>query len=133
MKDDKQDDGLMYAQDREIVADPSSIPDRRRTKRTVARCDCWLECDEVTIYGFTADIGLSGFFLQTAIPVPPGSKFDIQLRVDESPVPILARGLVVRSILARRGARYGIGVEFLQIKRGQDALLSFLSEKPDVI
>ena len=118
----------MYAQDCEIVTESPVIPERRRTKRAVARCDCWLECDDVTIYGFTADIGLTGFFLQTAIPLTPGSKFDIQLRVDESPEPILARGLVVRSILARRGARYGVGVEFLQIKRGREELLSFLEE-----
>jgi len=123
----------MYVQDREIVTESSVTPERRRAKRTLARCDCWLECDEVTIYGFTADIGLSGFFLQTAIPVTPGSKFDIQLRVDESPRPIIARGLVVRSILARRGTRYGVGVEFLQIKRGREELLSFLNEKPDLV
>lgn len=123
----------MFLQDSEMVTKPSFSTERRRTQRTVARCDCWLECDEVTIYGFTADIGLTGFFLQTAIPVTPGSKFDIQLCVDHSPRPILAHGLVVRSILARSGARYGVGIEFLSIERGREDLLSFLNDTPSLL
>jgi hypothetical protein len=101
--------------------------ERRRNRRFAVRCDCWLERDDTTIYGTTADVGMGGLFLRTAIPLKPGKKFDVRLYVNGSSNPVLARGFIARSILARGGVgRYGVGVAFTSIEKGRDQLGYFL-------
>jgi hypothetical protein len=101
--------------------------ERRQNRRYAVRCDCWLERDDTTIYGTTADLGMGGLFLRTAIPLKPGKKFDVRLYVQGASGPVLARGFIARSILARGGAvRYGVGVAFTSIERGRDQLGYFL-------
>ena len=105
--------------------------ERRRTRRFSVRCDCWLERDDSTIYGTTADVGMGGLFLRTAIPLKPGKQFDVRLYVGGSAEPVLARGFVARSILARSGTmRYGVGVAFTSIERGGEELGNFLRNGP---
>jgi hypothetical protein len=100
--------------------------ERRRERRYAVRCDCWLERDDTTIYGTTADVGMGGVFLRTAIPIRPGDQFDVRLYINGAPDPVVARGMVARSILARSGMRYGVGVAFTSIREGQAELKSFL-------
>ncbi len=102
--------------------------DRRRSRRYAVKCDCWLERDDTTIYGTTADVGMGGLFLRTAIPLKPGKQFDVRLYVNGASSPVLARGFIARSILARGGsARYGVGVAFTSIEAGRDQLGYFLT------
>ncbi len=105
--------------------------ERRRTRRHAIRCDCWLERDDTTLYGATADLCMGGLFLRTAMPLKPGSRFDVRMQVGNPPTTVVARGLVVRSILARNTPRYGVGIEFVTITQGRDALLAFLEDPVD--
>ena len=101
--------------------------ERRGSRRYAVRCDCWLERDDTTIYGTTADVGMGGLFLRTAIPLQPGKEFDVRLYVNGASSPVLARGFVARSILARSGSvRYGVGVAFPSIEKGREQLGYFL-------
>jgi hypothetical protein len=101
--------------------------ERRRSRRYAVRCDCWLERDDTTIYGTTADVGMGGLFLRTAIPLQPGKEFDVRLYVNGQASPVLARGFIARSILARgRSVRYGVGVAFTSIEKGRELLGYFL-------
>ena len=110
-----------------VSADLPQGYERRRNRRYAVRCDCWLERDDSTIYGTTADVGMGGLFLRTAIPLKPGKRFDVRLYVNGASSPVIARGIVARSILARGASvRYGVGVAFTCIEKGHDQLGSFL-------
>ena len=104
--------------------------ERRRFQRYSVRCDCWLEQDALTLYGTTADLGLGGLFLRSAVPMADGSPVEVVLNVAGTGQPIVAHGLVTRAVRAGRGARHGIGVRFEKIVQGHDALTSFLSGAP---
>ena len=104
--------------------------ERRRNRRFTVRCNCWLERDDTTIYGTTADLGMGGLFLRTAIPLTPGNQFEVRLFINgNNDSPVLARGLIARSILARSGVRYGVGVQFTAIEQGREALQAFLDNE----
>jgi hypothetical protein len=107
--------------------EPAARPERRRYQRHALRCQCWLEGEELTLYGATADIGIGGLFLRTAIPVKMGSIVDVLLHVSGEEAPLDARGVITRTVGARSGSRHGIGVEFLEIRHGQAALSEVLS------
>ncbi|HEX2678053.1 MAG TPA: hypothetical protein VHM19_15470, partial [Polyangiales bacterium] len=53
---------------------PLSLSERRRYQRHALACRCWLESDDLTICGPTADVGVGGLFLRTALPMPTGSE-----------------------------------------------------------
>lgn len=108
----------------------SSNHERRRFQRYNVRCDCWLEQDALTLYGTTADVGLGGLFLRSAVPIADGSTVEVMLNVAGATQPIVARGLVTRAVRAGRGARHGIGVKFQKIMQGHDALTLFLAAAP---
>jgi len=112
------------------VVASSDLPfgyERRRSRRYAAECDCWLERDDTTIYGTTTDVGIGGLFLRTAIPLKPGRQFDVRLYVNTASSPVLARGFIARSVLARGGAaHYGVGVAFTSIQEGREQLGYFL-------
>jgi hypothetical protein len=91
------------------------------------RCECWLEGDEVTIFGPTIDVGIGGLFLRTAIPVGGGALVDVTLKVIGERVPFAARAVVTRIVPARTGLRHGVGIEFLEIRQGRAALTGLLS------
>jgi len=110
---------------------PPMRDERRRSRRYAVKCDCWLERDDATIYGTTADVGMGGLFLRTAIPLKPGKQFDVRLQINGAPGPVLARGFIARSIQARGGAaRYGVGVAFTSIEKGREQLGYFLQGGP---
>jgi hypothetical protein len=85
-----------------------------------------LEGDDVTIFGPTIDVGIGGLFLRTAIPVAGGALVDVTLRVLGERVPLAARAVVTRIVPARTGLRHGVGIEFLEIHEGRNALTSLL-------
>jgi len=103
-----------------------SRSERRRYERYAVRCDCWLERDEASIYGPTADVGLGGLFLRTAVPIPHGHPVDVVLTVAGGSVK--ASGVVTRAVPPQQGTRHGVGVEFLEISAGESALLDFLGK-----
>ena len=106
--------------------DTFARPERRRYQRHALRCECWLEGDELTIFGPTIDVGIGGLFLRTAIPVTGGALMDVTLKVQGEPLPLEARAVVTRIVPARSGLRHGVGVEFLEIREGRTALTSLL-------
>ena len=101
--------------------------DRRRYERYAVRCDCWLEGDETSIYGPTADVGLGGVFLRTAVPLPLGHAVDVRLTIGGNAV--TASGVVTRTVPPQHGSRHGVGVEFLKIRDGSSELLQFLGKQ----
>lgn len=110
--------------------DEADRSERRRYQRYAVRCDCWLERDEVTLYGTTADVGLGGIFLRSAVPMGDAERVEIKLSVAGGNGPVMASGKVTRAVRAQRGRRHGIGVQFLEIVEGRESLLSFLSARP---
>lgn len=115
---------------------PAARAERRRYQRHAVRCQCWLEGEELTLYGATADVGVGGLFLRTAIPVSMGSEVDVLLQVSreagasDSADAVAARGVITRAVSAHPGARHGVGVEFLEIRRGGSALSELLNAYP---
>jgi hypothetical protein len=104
-------------------------PERRRYLRYAVRCECWLECDEASVFGSTADVGLGGLFLRTAVPLRPGQCVRVALSLDGSAYIVVADGLVTRAVRAQHGQRHGVGVEFTDISHGRDGLSRFLNER----
>ena len=101
-------------------------PERRRYQRHALPCQCWLESDDLTIFGPTIDVGIGGLFLRTAIPVPRGAVVEVTLKVSSDLAPFEAKALVTRSVPARTGLRYGVGVEFVDLEPRVSALLGLL-------
>jgi len=97
--------------------------ERRRYERYAVRCECWIESDQASIYGPTADLGLGGLFLRTGVPVEHGARVDILVALGEARHQLVrAEGVVTRIVPAERGRRHGVGVEFVQILEGEDTL-----------
>jgi hypothetical protein len=101
-------------------------PERRRYQRHALPCECWLENDELTIFGPTIDVGIGGLFVRTAIPVATGTIVSVTLKFQTEQRPIEADAIVTRTVPAHAGLRYGVGVEFLEVELGVHALLGLL-------
>lgn len=112
-------------------ARPRIRAERRRYQRYALRCACWLEGQTTSIYATTADVGLGGLFLRSAIPVPRGLSVDVEVKTRDGDVRVLGGGVVTRAVRAKRGQRYGIGVEFTDLEGGEDALLRLLRRQRD--
>lgn len=108
----------------------TSDPERRRYRRYAVRCSCWLERDESALCATTADIGLGGLFLRTAVPMPHGTSVEVVLDLEGGLSRVLAEGVVTRAVRSERGVRHGIGVEFTRIRDGHDTLLQYLGGRP---
>lgn len=103
-----------------------SRPERRRYQRHALPCECWLENDGLTIFGPTIDVGVGGLFVRTAIPVMAGTIVDVTLKLRSELRAIEAQALITRRVPAHSGMRYGVGVEFLEVDSGAQALLGLL-------
>ena len=108
---------------------PRPRPERRRYSRYAVRCECWLESDEASVFGSTADLGLGGLFLRTAIPLSRGQRVRVALSLDGAGQAVLAEGLVTRAVRAQHGQRHGVGVEFTDISNGREGLSVFLNDR----
>lgn len=108
------------------LAEPYVPTERRKYQRFALHCKCWLEGDEVTIFGTTADLGLGGLFLRSAVPIDRGFTVEIQLHSRDAERRLIACGVVTRTVRATPGRRHGLGVEFLEVRGGRGALTSFL-------
>jgi len=104
-------------------------PERRRYQRHALPCECWLESDALTIFGPTIDVGIGGLFLRTAIPMVTGAVVDVTLKISNELAPFEAKALVTRSVPARTGLRYGVGVEFIDLEPRVSALLGLLQHR----
>lgn len=104
-------------------------PERRRYLRYAVRCECWLECEEASVFGSTADLGLGGLFLRTAIPLSQGQRVRVALSLDGTGHGVVAEGLVTRAVRAQHGQRHGVGVEFTDISNGREGLSLFLTDR----
>lgn len=113
-----------------VNREPAARPERRRYQRHALRCECWLEGEDVTIFGPTIDVGIGGLFLRTAIPVASGTHVDVTLKVSGERQPMAARAVVTRIVPARTGLRHGVAVEFLEIYQGRGAFGSLLKQTP---
>lgn len=107
-----------------------SDPERRRYQRYAVRCSCWLERDEAALCATTADIGLGGLFLRSAVPMPHGASVEVVLDLEGGFPRVLAQGVVTRAVPSQRGVRHGIGVEFTLIRDGHDTLRRYLGARP---
>ncbi|MDF1566050.1 MAG: response regulator [Deltaproteobacteria bacterium] len=63
-----------------------------------------------TLHTFTRDISARGLFVIDATPPPPGSEYEIEIRLKPGDPPVRAHGRVVRVDLGRRGGM-GLYVE----------------------
>ena len=97
----------------------------REYQRIAVRCGCWLEHDQVTIYGTTVDLGLGGLFLRTALPMAPGAAVRVTLHLPGEGT-VVADAKVVRAVHPRDGDRPGLGVRFECLPEGNDTLCAFL-------
>ncbi|MET0284407.1 MAG: PilZ domain-containing protein [Polyangiales bacterium] len=97
----------------------------RAYRRVAVRCGCWLEHEQVTIFGTTVDLGRGGLFLRTALPMPPGVAVRVTLRLPGSET-VIADAKVVRRVDAHEGDRPGLGVRFECLPEGEDSLSAFL-------
>lgn len=104
--------------------------ERRRYLRYAVRCRCWLESEHATVFGPTADVGLGGVFLRTAVPLNEGDRVAVALNIGRSGEAVTAEGVVTRAVRAYQGSRHGVGVEFVRICDGGDNLQQFLGSKP---
>lgn len=86
---------------------------RRRFERLAVHCGCWLEGEEMTVYGRTIDIGRGGLFLRTAVPMPHGSGVEVRLQLPGRLEELSARGTVVWA--GNVDGRMGVAVEFSEI------------------
>jgi hypothetical protein len=112
--------------------DGGSGSDRRRYLRYAVRCPCWLESEQATVYGPTADLALGGVFLRTAVPLALGDEVEVALSIGRrgTVVPVRAQGIVTRAVRGTRGLRHGVGVKFVRILNGGEKLLRFLGGHP---
>jgi hypothetical protein len=113
------------------VAAPSSRvartnQERRRYLRYAVRCQCWLESENATVFGPTADVALGGVFLRTAVPLAEGARVQVALTLGRKAQPVVADGVVTRAVRAQHGLRHGVGVEFVNIVDGRENLRKFL-------
>jgi hypothetical protein len=109
--------------------EPTALfPERRRYQRQALRCECWLEGQELTLFGPTIDVGVGGLFLRTAVPVSSGTVVELTLKVVGERIPLVARAVVTRSVPAHSGLRHGIALEFLEIREGRSALMGVLQQ-----
>jgi hypothetical protein len=106
-----------------------SESERRRHLRYSVQCQCWIESEQVTVFGPTADVGLGGLFLRTAVPLIEGQRVEVALRIGRKGQAVTAEGVVTRAIKAQHGLRHGVGVEFLRIVDGRDGLKRFLGAR----
>jgi len=80
------------------------------------------------VFGPTADVGLGGLFLRTAVPLSEGQRVDVALTIGRDNRAVVAEGVVTRAIRAQHGLRHGVGVEFLRIVEGDDGLRRLLGK-----
>jgi hypothetical protein len=113
-----------------VAATPSRIArsneERRRYLRYAVRCKCWLESEQATVFGPTADVALGGVFLRTAVPLTEGERVQVALTLGRRAQPVVADGIVTRAVRAQHGSRHGVGVEFVNIVDGRETLRRFL-------
>ena len=109
--------------------DPLERDERRLHLRHALRCECWLESDGTSLFATTADVGLGGLFLRTAVPIGLGQRVRVALYLGASGDSVEAEGLVTRTVPARHGHRHGIGVQFVELGDGRECLRRFLSAR----
>lgn len=107
----------------------ASNSERRRYLRYEVRCACWLESEHASVFGSTADVGLGGLFLRTAVPLEQGQRVRVELTLARGGEAVTAEGLVTRAVRARLGQRHGVGVEFIDISTGRDGLTELLTAR----
>jgi hypothetical protein len=106
--------------------DPLERDERRRYLRHALRCECWLESEGASLFATTADLGLGGLFLRSAVPIGLGQRVRVALCLPDGDS-VEADGLFTRTVRARHGHRHGIGVEFIELGDNADCLRLFLS------
>jgi hypothetical protein len=103
--------------------------ERRRYLRYALRCECWLESEGESLFATTADVGLGGLFLRTAVPMDLGQRVRIALCMKPDRESVEMQGLVTRTVPARHGHRHGIGVQFVELGDTRDGLRRFLTSR----
>jgi len=96
--------------------------ERRRYQRFAVRCRCWLESDGTSLFAQTADVGLGGLFLRTAVPLTQGARVQVTLEFGRDGQRVVADGLISRHVRPRSGSRHGMGLELLDIVNGRQHL-----------
>jgi len=102
--------------------------ERRRYTRHAVRCRCWLETEQASLFSQTADIGLGGLFLRSAVPLRAGESVAVTLDLGEGE-PVVAEGVVSRAVRPRPGTRHGVGVELTHIASGKKNLARVLRKR----
>ena len=109
--------------------EPLGRDERRQYLRYALRCECWLESEGESLFATTADVGLGGLFLRTALPIGLGQRVQVALCLKPDRDSVEVEGLVTRTVPARHGHRHGIGVQFLELGENRESLRRFLSSR----
>jgi len=99
------------------------MPNRRRHKRFIRRCNAEVVVDGSTYKGITSDFSLTGLFIRTSRLLQPQSKVGIKIELPDGSISTVS-GFVRRSAAIARGRvmgspagsvkKNGIGVELVE-------------------
>lgn len=105
-------------------------------KRKFARIPLAKQCrirfkdKEQFVSNFIKDVSLGGMFLRTKTPMSVGTVFNFEFEVPGARSAIRGRGVVVR--IGRTGDKVdGMGIRFLSIEQGKEALNSLIRNYPE--
>ena len=84
----------------------------RQRRRFVARFRPVGQVDEEMRYGFTGDVSATGLFIQTATPIRPGTRIEIDLEGDGPTVRVIGKVVWARTAPPGLGSqkRAGMGI-----------------------
>ncbi|MBI2897075.1 MAG: PilZ domain-containing protein [Deltaproteobacteria bacterium] len=105
---------------------------RRRHFRSRVVARCWIERENVTLFGRVVDLGEGGLFLRTAVVLPPGTDVNVHLRPAGGGETIRARGTVAWVGFRNDGdgRTRGLGIAFDRIEEGEPQLHAILAAAP---
>ena len=102
--------------------EPLGRDERRRYLRYALRCECWLESEGESLFATTADVGLGGLFLRTALPIGLGQRVQVALCLKPDRDSVEVEGLVTRTVPRATATAIGIGVQFLELGESRESL-----------
>ncbi len=107
--------------------------DQRLHRRFPITQRCWCESTNVTMFITMLNISRGGLFLKTAIPLPVGQRARVVWKTaDEQEIEAEAEVVwcCQGTSLSGYTAAPGMGLRFIEVKRGQESLERFFDTLP---
>jgi Tfp pilus assembly protein PilZ len=120
---------------------PSAVPageatdDRRSAPRLRFTLKVRLTSADLALSGYSADVSATGIFLETASPVPAGTRviLDFEVSAASGRLPVRVRSVVARCTAPggdpAAGGLPGLGIRFEEFLLGEKSLQSFVRER----